>query len=112
MLYNMIDKVSTKIVGQTNIEEVKGYIISDETYHTCDDNIFIIKNVPNCNFYLNSEKSKHVIVKSLTKSIIIPDINKIDERYDDVELNVGACIELFFTNSCWYILSSDGMKLV
>ena len=51
-----------------------------------------------------------MVIKALTTVLIKPDRNKIDEEYDEVEINKGACVEFFFMGGNWYILSSDGLK--
>ena len=55
-------------------------------------------------------KLDHVVVKSLTHLTIIPDMGKIDEEFDEIVCDKGACIEFRFCNGNWYILSSDGLK--
>ena len=47
----------------------------------------------------------------MTNILIKPDNGKIDEEWDDIELDRGSCIELVNINQGWYILSSDGVKL-
>lgn len=47
----------------------------------------------------------------MTKILVIPDIGKIDEEYDELLLNEYSCVELRFVPNNWYILSSDGLKI-
>jgi hypothetical protein len=47
----------------------------------------------------------------MTKTLIIPDINSIDEEWDEIALDKGSCVEFIFINQNWYILSSDGLKI-
>jgi hypothetical protein len=50
------------------------------------------------------------VIKALTLLTIIPDMGKIDEEFDEINCDRGACIEFRFCNGNWYILSSDGLK--
>jgi len=43
--------------------------------------------------------------------IIIPDNNSIDEEYDEINIEKGACVEFRLVMNNWYIMSSDGLKL-
>ena len=103
---------STRIINGIEIKTSESVLISELSYVTNGEYVIVIKGVPSCDLKLDSTTTDHVVIKALTKVIIIPDTNKIDEKYDEIEINVGACVELYFTGGCWYILSSDGMKLV
>jgi hypothetical protein len=46
----------------------------------------------------------------MTEVLIKPDINKIDEDYDEILIERGACVEFRFCAGNWYIISSDGLK--
>ena len=46
----------------------------------------------------------------MTKVLIIPDMGKIDEEYDEILIDKGACVEFRFCAGTWYIMSSDGLK--
>jgi len=50
-------------------------------------------------------KIKIITDSTYTKS------STIDEFYDEVVIERGACVELEFVENTWYILSSDGLKL-
>ena len=52
-----------------------------------------------------------IIVKSLTTVLVKPDIGKIDEEWDELMMEKGSCVQLFFVDGNWYILSSDGLKI-
>lgn len=102
---------STRIINGVEIKTSESVLISETSYSTNGEYVIIVKNVQSCNLTLDSTTTDHVVIKALTKVIIIPDNNKIDEKYDEIEINVGACVELYFTGGCWYILSSDGLKI-
>jgi hypothetical protein len=46
----------------------------------------------------------------MTRTLVKPDIGKIDEDYDEILLDRYACVEFRFVVNNWYILSSDGLK--
>jgi hypothetical protein len=53
---------------------------------------------------------EYSIVRSLTKTIIYTE-SLIDEKYNELELNKGACVQMTLIRDNWYILSSDGIKI-
>ena len=60
---------------------------------------------------LDSTKNQKITVKVLTNVTIKPDMNKIDEEWDELQLDWGACVQFQFVEGNWYILSSDGLKM-
>ena len=52
----------------------------------------------------------HTVIKAMTKVLIVPDIGRIDEDYDELLIERGACVEFRFCAGVWYIISSDGLK--
>ena len=85
-------------------------IVSERDYITNGEDCIIIKGVQECKLTLDSRTTDHTVVKCLTKVIIIPDTNLIDEEYDEIVADKGACIEFRCVERNWYILSSDGLK--
>jgi hypothetical protein len=59
---------------------------------------------------LDSTTTEHTVIKCLTHVTIKPDIGKIDEEYDEIVADKGACIEFRLCEGNWYVLSSDGLK--
>ena len=102
---------SKKIVNGYEVTTSENLLISESFYKTNGEYAIVIKGVDFCELILNSETSDHVVVKALTRVLIKPDKNKIDEEYHEVEINKGACVEFYFMGGSWYILSSDGLKL-
>lgn len=101
---------STRIINGHEVKTSETLLISEPSYVTNGEYAIVVKGVKYCELTLNSKTSDHVVVKALTTVLIKPDKNKIDEEYDEVELNKGACVEFFFMGGNWYILSSDGLK--
>jgi hypothetical protein len=60
---------------------------------------------------LDSNTTEHIIIKALTKVFIRPSSGKIDEYYDEIFIDWGACVEFYMLENNWYIVSSDGLKL-
>ena len=58
---------------------------------------------------INEEKNSNVVIKSMTNLNVYSDL-QIDEEFDVVEMQRGACVEFKKIGDYWYILSSDGLK--
>jgi hypothetical protein len=86
-------------------------IVTNSSYTTNGESILIIKDSPICNLYLDRSTTKTIKIKAMTKVSIIPKNSSIDEFYDELVIEKGACVELEFVDNSWYILSSDGLKL-
>ena len=112
----IIGKKIFKIIGDKNYlsmntaNEIRK-IISESNYSTNGESFIVIKNIDNCEVVLNSNTTNHIFIKALTKVTIVPDNNKIDELYDEILIDRGACVEFYLVEDVWYISSSDGLKL-
>ena len=91
-----------------NTSEVS--MVSESEYTPNGEDCVIVKGVPQSIITLNSRTTDHTVVKSLTNIILKPDVGKIDEEFDEIEMGHGACVEFRFCGGNWYILSSDGLK--
>ena len=96
---------------ESSKEKEKAIIISKDQYHTNDESLLIVKGIPNCEVTLNSKLTKRIIIKSLTTVLIKSDVGTIDEEWDELLLEKGACVQFQFVEGNWYILSSDGLKM-
>ena len=85
-------------------------IVSDNDYTTNGESVIITKIVDNCDVILNHENTDHVIIKALTKTKIRPITGLIDEEFNEINIEKGACVELYYGFGSWYIVSSDGLK--
>lgn len=94
----------------TEIKE-KMIIVREPFYTTSDHEIIIVKDVDECKIVLNSAKIDNVTIKSLTKVSIKPDLGEIDEFWEEIIIDKGACVNFRFMEGNWYIISSDGVKL-
>jgi len=95
---------------QPQLTKVKK-IINTPTYTTSGEHLLIVKDVDKCEIFLDGETTESVKIKVLTKTIISPKNSLIDEQYEEIEIDNGACVELEYYMGGWYIISSDGMKL-
>jgi len=92
----------------TNVSEVS--IVSETNYSTNGEECIVVKSVPQSIIILDSKTTEHTVIKCLTQVTIKPNFGKIDEEYDEIVADKGACIEFRFCEGNWYILSSDGLK--
>jgi hypothetical protein len=106
-------QTQTVVEPKVVIETIKDLskVVSTPNYLTGEETILIIKNVDECEVTLNSQKSSRVVVKSLTTVVVKSDVGKIDEDWDELLLEKGACVQFQFVEGNWYITSSDGLKL-
>jgi hypothetical protein len=100
--------ITKKIYGNEVIVS-DSVIVTNESYSTNGESLVIIKKVEECNLFLDSNTTEHVVVKSMTYVLVKSD-KLIDEEYEEVELNNGSCVEFRRVGDYWYILSSDGLK--
>jgi hypothetical protein len=96
--------------GQSPSTKIKK-VVSTPTYETNGEYLIIVKDVESCTITLDGYTTESVKIKVLTKTTILPKYTLIDEQYDEIEIDNGACVELEYVESNWYIISSDGMKL-
>jgi hypothetical protein len=101
---------SRKIINGLIIDSSEISVVSELDYKTNGESCIIVRGVSQSVITLNSITTDHVVIKSMTKVTIKPDVGKIDEDYDELVADQYACIEYRFVGGNWYILSSDGLK--
>ena len=101
--------VEPKVIIEKPTEIYK--IIYDSTYTTNNETFLIVKDVDYSEVTLNSSVTTKITIKSLTSVLIKSDVGSIDEEWDELLLEKGACVQFQFVEGNWYILSSDGLKL-
>jgi hypothetical protein len=101
---------SRKIINGFVVDTSEISIVSEKEYITSGESCIVIKGVSESTVTLDSNTTDHIVVKSMTRLTIKPDIGKIDEDYDEIVADKYACIEFRFMGGNWYILSSDGLK--
>ena len=100
-----------KIINGVQIRTSELAIVSEPQYITNGEYSIVVRGIDNCILKLNSLTTDRVKIKAMTNVLIIPDINSIDEEWDEISIEKGACVEFVFINQYWYILSSDGLKI-
>ena len=100
-----------KIINGVQIRTSELAIVSEPQYITNGEYAIVVRGVSNCILKLNSLTTDRVKIKAMTNVLILPDINSIDEEWDEISIEKGACVEFVFINQNWYILSSDGLKI-
>ena len=86
-------------------------IVRTNRYTTNGESLILVKDVDECRIVLDDSTTEHIIIKTLTKVYINSSRNKIDETYDEIFIDRGACVEFYLLEDNWYIVSSDGLKL-
>jgi len=101
---------SRKIINGLVIDSSEISVVSESDYKTNGESCIIVRGVLQSIITLDSQTTDHIVIKSMTKVTIKPDIGKIDEDYDELIADKYSCIEFRHVNNNWYILSSDGLK--
>ena len=109
-LGNTLIEIEEPETIQPEITPMKKIITINE-YQTNGEVLIVVKDIESSNITLDSNTTEHIIIKALTKVFIRPSSGKIDEYYDEIFIDWGACVEFYLLEDNWYIVSSDGLKL-
>ena len=90
-----------KIINGYRVKTSDYCVVSEPEYKTTGEYAIIITGVPNCKLKLDSTTTDRVKIKAMTNVLILPDINSIDEEWDEISLEKGACVEFVFINKNW-----------
>lgn len=101
---------SKKIINGLVIETSEVAVVNESTYTTNGESCIVIKGVHSSTLTLDSVTTDHIVVKAMAPVIVRTTNGKIDEEYDEIELDKFSCVEFRFVGGHWYILSSDGLK--
>jgi hypothetical protein len=91
--------------------EYDNLILLDDNYTTKGEDLIIVKTIGGSEIILNSETTNRIVIKSLVSVLVKPNTGRIDEEWDELLLEKGACVQFQFVQGNWYILSSDGLKM-
>lgn len=86
-------------------------IVSDTFFRTTGEGILVVKGTLHCDVILDSQTTDKIKIKALTSTLIRPDKGRIDEEFDEIAIEKGACVEFAYCSGNWYIMSSDGLKM-
>lgn len=101
---------SVRIINGERIQTSEVALVSEPSYTVQGEACIVVRGISESVLTLNSKTSDHVVVKSMTRLLVVPDVGLVDEEFDEVELDRFACVEFRFVRGNWYILSSDGLK--
>jgi hypothetical protein len=96
--------------GQNPSSKIKK-IVSSSEFTTNGEYLLVVKDVEHCVITLDGYTTESIKIKVLTKTSIVPMYSLIDDQYEEIEIDNGACVELEYVEGNWYIISSDGMKI-
>ena len=99
-----------RVIGEEVLLTSQVCMISDETYTTEGESVVITKELELIEVILNHKNTDHVIIKALTNTKIKPIEGLIDEEFNEINIEKGACVELYYAFGSWFIVSSDGLK--
>jgi hypothetical protein len=97
--------INGKIINTSEVA-----VVSEPFYETHGESCIVIRGIDQAKVRLDHLSTDHTVIKAMTKVVIIPDYGLIDEEYDEMFINRGACVEFRFCAGTWYIISSDGLK--
>ena len=100
---------SQRIINGNMIETSESAVVTNSEYTTNGEYVIVTKGIDFCVLNLNEKTTDHVVVKSLTNTIVKSN-QLIDEEFNEVDLSYGSCVEFKKIGDFWYILSSDGLK--
>lgn len=100
---------SKKIINGFEVITSEAAVVTDSKYTSTGESCIVVKSVEICELFLDSKTTDHIVIKALTKVNVSAD-SLIDEEFDIIELDKGACVEFRKIGDYWYILSSDGLK--
>jgi hypothetical protein len=100
---------SQRIINGNIIETSESAVVTNSEYTTNGEYVIVTKGIDLCVLNLNEQTTDHVVIKSLTNTIVKSN-QLIDEEFNEVELSKGSCVEFKHIGNFWYILSSDGLK--
>lgn len=85
-------------------------VVTDSQYKTNGELLVLCRTNENIEIILDNTTTDHVIIKSMTNTKIKPLTGKIDEEFDEINIEKGASVELYLVFNNWYVVSSDGLK--
>lgn len=101
-----------KHIGNKHYLSHNRKIINFPEYRTKGEEFLLVKDVTNCRIILDSTTTSYIVIKSMTNVTIKSIMNKIDEDFDEIVMERGSCAEFLNIDNYWYIISSDGLKLI
>jgi|TARA_R110000824_G_scaffold27124_3_gene92513 hypothetical protein len=97
-------------VGPSAPEKNNVTKVVKEDYTTNGEYLIVVTD--DSTITLNSDVDTRVKIKSLSTTIVVPNIGLIDNKWETVELDNDSSVEFVFVSDLnyWVIVSSDGIK--
>jgi hypothetical protein len=113
MTFIVRKKIGNKVFGSMSNLNTSNPIqtVTTPEHRTSGEEFILVKDVDYCKILLDQNTTEHIVIKALTKVLILPMMGQIDEQYDEILIDKGSCVEFFRVGGNWYIVSSDGLKL-
>lgn len=101
-----------RIIAGKEVRTSELVVTTNSEYTTSGESVLVVRDTPTCKVTLDHTTTDHITIKAMTNVILYDgdDDTSIDDLYDEIELNSGACVELRYILNKWYIMSSDGLK--
>jgi hypothetical protein len=101
-----------RIIAGKEVRTSELVVTTNTEYTTNGESVLVVRDTPTCRVNLDHTTTDHITIKAMTNVIVcdMDESTSIDDLYDEIELNSGACIELRHILNKWYIMSSDGLK--
>ncbi len=87
-----------KIINGKEIKTSEAVVVIDTTYKTNGESVVVVKEVDECNLFLDSNTTDHVVVKALT-NVVVSANETIDEEYNEIgifsnflRIEIFACV--------------------
>ena len=81
-----------RVIGEEVLLTSQVCMISDDTYTTEGESVVITKDLESIEVILNHRNTDHVIIKALTNTKIKPIEGLIDEEFNEINIEKGACV--------------------
>ena len=82
----------TKVINGITVETSDVSVVTDSSYTTTGEYTIIVRDVPKCVVTLDSKSTEHVTIKAMTDVLISSPIEPIDDDYNEILIQKGACV--------------------
>ena len=91
-----IRKTVFKSNRTVNLNDFKTLIVNKDFYSTLGEDLIIVKDVTQSKIKLDSTTTNRIKIKTLTNCVIIPDIGRIDEDWDEISIVLNYKTSMVF----------------
>ena len=101
---------SQKVGGGLYSDEVHEKIKVVTSDYTTEDIRYIITKNNTITLTLDPSKNNRYYIKAMSPTTIKPHYGLIDEEWEEISMGPQSSVEVIWEGTCWYVLSSDGLK--